>query len=90
MLDSRLQLVTGAQIERPAQTNPHCGHENPFGSGHRARLVRLTRAKCNDRAISKVLIGKSLDAVSVVKVHRSVKFHHNTIESNQLASRGLA
>ena len=36
---------------------------------------------CNDRAVCKVLNVKSLEILEAVKVRRSVKFHHDTIES---------
>jgi len=54
----------------------------PFGSSRHGILgPKHTGTGCNDRAVCKILSGKSLDVLEAVTVRRSVKFHHNAIES---------
>jgi hypothetical protein len=82
MFDFRIQLVTVLGSRAPAQTNPArrlpeicstLGVMHPWSKAH--------AYGCNDRAVCKVLNVKSLEILEAVKVRRSVKFHHNAVES---------
>jgi hypothetical protein len=82
MFDLRIQLVTVLGSRAPGETNPArrlpeicstLGVMHPWSKAH--------GYGCNDRAVCKTLSGKRLEVLEAVTVRRSVKFHHNAIES---------
>ena len=72
--------VLGSRV--PAQTNPALrSPESRSGLRVMHPWSKAHGYGCNDRAVCKTLSGKSLEVLEAVTARRSVKFHHNAIES---------